>query len=390
MKADVVIIGGGFAGISAAFFLSKHVSVILLERESSIGTQSSARSAEQFTVGISANTMRPLGQASRVFLENPPPGFTDRGLLSPRGCLTVGRAEQIDRLQTLHDRIAGVGAGVRMVARDEALGLFPALLPDGVDIGVYEPGAADIDADALLQGYARGAKSQGAQIVTAAAVQAIRRMGGAWRLETTAGSIEASMILNAAGAWVDEVGALAGLRPLGLRPMRRTAFTFSAPADRDTSHWPFVSNVDYKWYLKPETGRFMGSLAEEVLTPPGDVYPDDMDVAQAIYNIEQETTLQVGRPLSTWAGLRNFVADRNPVLGARSDAEGFFWLAGHGGCGVLSSPAMGQAAAAILLGRELPEALRDFGVSSADLSPDRPTLTSSARPNAASAQTTQA
>lgn len=375
MQADITIIGGGMAGAAAAYFLSRGASVILLEREEASGLHSSGRSSEQFTVGIGADTMRRLAQASRSFLENPPAGFAPLPLLAPRGCLTVGRTDQQASLQRLHDRLTGVGAEARHVDRDEALRLFPALRAENFDSGVFEPGAMDIDVNTLLQAYLRGAKANGAKILTNASANAIERRSGKWIVITPAGEVSSSMILNAAGAWVDEVTKLARLAPIGLTPHRRTAFTF-LPTGLDASRWPHVSNVDYRWYVSPRGDSLVGSLADAVPVPPGDVYPDDMDVAQGIENIEQDTTFKIDRPLSKWAGLRNFVADKNPVCGTRADAEGFFWLAGQGGCGILTSPALGQAAAALMLGRELPDEQRVLGITPDDLSPSRKGLQS--------------
>jgi D-arginine dehydrogenase len=374
MQADVIVIGGGIAGLSAAFFLAPAASVVLLEREGDLGYHSSGRTAAQFTVGISAVTMRRLAAASRDFFERPPSGFVPEPLLLPRGCLTVGRADQEDKLARIHDQITSVGARSDRLDAAEALALFPALRPEGVDGGVFEPEAMDIDVNTLLQGYARGAKGRGAQIVTGAGISAIRREAGQWIVETPKGEFSAPMLLNAAGAWVDEVTVLAGLAPIGVTPHRRTAFTFAASDGFDPSRWPHVSNVDYQWYVKPEAGQLMGSLAEAVPTQACDVYPDDMDVAQGVYNIEQDTRFRIARPLSQWAGLRNFTRDRNPVAGTCAGAEGFFWLAGQGGCGVLTSPALGQATAALMLGQELPQAQRDLGITADDLSPERPTL----------------
>lgn len=370
MQADIIIVGGGIAGVSAAYFLSRFASVILVEREDAIGYHSSGRSAEQFTVGIAADTMRRLAQASRSFLQNPPPGFTSGQLLSPRGCLTVGRKDQEANLQRLHDRLSSVGAAARYVDRREALALFPALRDGGVDGGVFEPDAMDIDVNALLQAYARGAKSQGARFLSAAKVTSIERKSGAWVVETPGGVVAAPLLLNAAGAWLDEITGLAGLDPVGVTPHRRTAFTF-APVGINAAKWPHVSNVDYQWYVSPRGDSLVGSLADAVPTPPGDVYPDDLDVAQAIHNIEQDTTFQIGRPLSKWAGLRNFTADKNPISGTRPGADGFFWLGGQGGCGILTSPALGQATAALMLGQELPKEQRALGITPADLAPHR-------------------
>ncbi len=371
MDLDVIVIGGGFAGASAAYFLSQQSKVLLLEREAGTAMHSSGRSAEQYTVGITADHMRAMGVASRSFFDDPPAGFCEHPLLAPRGCLTVGREDQRERLQKLSDRITGSGVEARWLDGKESLSLFPALRPEGVDIGVYEPGASDIDGSLLLQGYLRGAKANGADVLVDSGVTAIKRQASRWIVTTAKGEFQAPLLVNAAGAWVDQVAALAGVRPIGIRPMRRTAFAFPAPHDMSVGHWPHVSNVDYRWYLKPEAASFIGSLAEEVLTPPGEVYPDDADVAQAVDNIEGETTLSINRLINRWAGLRNFVADRNPVVGRAADEGSFIWVAGQGGCGVLTSPAMGRTVAAIAGGLPLPASVAAHGVTLEALSPAR-------------------
>jgi D-arginine dehydrogenase len=371
MKVDFLVIGGGVAGASAAYFLSPHGSVALIEREEHFSYHSSGRTAAQFTVGIGAPIMRAMAQASRHFLEEPPDGFCTHPILSPRGCLTVGRGEQEEILGRLHDRILSVGARADYLDKEAALALFPALVPDKIDAGVYEPDAMDIDVDVLLQGYLRGAKARGAALITRASVESIRRENGAWITRSGEAEITAPILINAAGAWVDEVTLLAGLEPIGLVPYRRTAFTFNLQKDFDTRSWPHVGSVDYDWYVKPEPGCLMGSLSDAVASQPGDVYAEDIDVAQAIENIEAGTNLRVGRPLSQWAGLRSFVKDRNPVAGTRPDSPGFFWLAGQGGCGILTSPAMGQALAALVTQGALPAHLAQFGLHADDLSPVR-------------------
>ena len=372
MDTDIIILGAGMAGASAAYFLAPHAGVVLVERETAPGYHSSGRSAAQFTVGITQPTMRRLAQASRAFFEAPPEGFAPEPLLTPRGSLTVGRADQTARLQANHDRLTSVGATARHVGRDEALALFPALRPERVAAGVFEPDAMDIDVDMLLQGYLRGARNRGARIVTGAGTSAIERQAGRWLVRTADAEYAAPLLLNAAGAWADEVATLAGVVPVGIVPHRRTAFTFAGPAE--ASGWPHVNTVDHHWYVKPETGRLMGSLADATPTVPCDAWPEDIDVAQAIENIGQDTQFEIARPLSTWAGLRSFAADREPVPGTRADAPGFYWLAGQGGCGILTSPALGRATAALMLGRDLPDEQRAIGLTAGDLAPDRPAL----------------
>lgn len=374
MKKDIIVIGGCIAGVSAAYFLSEFATVTVFEREEYLGYHSSSRSAAQFTVGISARTMRHLAAASLDFLKNPPAGFAAHPLVNRRGCLTVGRRDQEPNLARMAGYITDAAARAELIDGDQALALFPALRAEKVEAGVYEPDAMDIDADMLLQGYARGARARGAEIVTSTGITAITRDGGLWQVEAGSARVAAPLVLNAAGAWVDHVAALAGLGPIGLTPYRRTAFTFAGPAGIDCSRWPHVSNVDYRWYVQPDAGRLMGSLADAVPVPPADVHPDDIDVAQGIDNIEQDTTFRIARPLSRWAGLRSYVADRNPVCGTRADAPGFFWLAGQGGCGILTSPALGRAAAALMRGHALPPDLTDRDITIAGLAPDRATL----------------
>ncbi|MCF1467522.1 FAD-binding oxidoreductase [Agrobacterium vitis] len=371
MRVDFVIIGGGIVGASAAYFLSSLGSVVLLEQEDHVGTHSSGRTAGQYTVGISANQMRALAAASRDFLISPPSGFADGDLTSRRGSLTVARDEQAATLDKLHERILSGGGESRMVTRDEALALFPALVPSIFDLGVYEVDAMDIDVNELLQAYLRSAKRNGAQVLTSKEVRAIDRQGGGWNVVTAEESFYAPFVVNAGGGWADAVASLAGIRPVGLVPYKRTAFTFSLLPGSIGADWPHVTTADYSWYVKPEPGCFMGSPADAVPVEPGDVYPDDLDVAQGIYNIEQETELRIARPLSSWAGMRSYVADRNPVLGMRPDAPGFVWLAGLGGCGVLTSPAAGRIAGALVEGKPLPETLATYGADLAALSPAR-------------------
>jgi D-arginine dehydrogenase len=231
--------------------------------------------------------------------------------------------------------------------------------------------ARDIDVHALHQGYLNGFRARGGTLITEAGVKAIERNGGDWRLRTTAGDFIASTIINAAGAWADELGELAGVRPIGLTPKRRTVITFDPPAGADPTTWPMVMDAEEKFYFKPEAGRVLASPCDETPVPPSDVQPEEIDVAYAVDFTQRATSLTVSRITHRWAGLRSFVADKLPVVGMAPDGDGFLWLAGQGGFGIMTAAAMARAAAALALGNELPADIRVQGITTADLSPRR-------------------
>lgn len=376
MQVDFAIVGGGISGAAAAYFLSQAGKVVLIEQEPHFGFHSSGRTAGQFTVGISADQMRAMAAASREFFQTPPAGFAELPLIEQRGSLTLGRHSQKGVLDKLHERIGQAGGTAEWVDRAQAMALFPALLADKFDLGVHETDAQDIDVNTLLQAYLKGAKRNGAVLAVNTQVQDIERHDGAWRIRTRDEDYTATVLINASGGWADTVARMAGVPPIGITPYKRTAFTFPLLPGSEGARWPHVCNADYQWYVKPEHGCFMGSPADAQPVAPGEVYPDELDVAQGIYNIEQETTLRVPRPISVWAGVRSYVRDRNPVCGAGAGHPGFIWYAALGGCGVLTSPAMGQAVAALAQGLPLPDALQARGLTPAALAPDRDTLKS--------------
>jgi D-arginine dehydrogenase len=194
---------------------------------------------------------------------------------------------------------------------------------------------------------------------------------GGWLVETKAGNFAAPVVVNAAGAWCDEIARLAGARPIGLVPKRRTAITFDGPVGLDASTWPLTVGVAEDFYFKPDSGRLMGSPADETPMPPCDVRPDEFDIAVAVERIQAATTLEIRRIGNSWAGLRTFAADKTPVAGFDPERAGFFWLAGQGGFGIQTAPAMGRLTAALATGGHLPEDLVALGVTAEAVSPAR-------------------
>jgi D-arginine dehydrogenase len=229
----------------------------------------------------------------------------------------------------------------------------------------------DIDVGALHQGFLRGFKARGGRLMTGAGVWAIERRGESWRIQTAAGDLTAGTVVNAAGAWADEIAETAGIAPLGLVPRRRTVITFDPPGGIAVAHWPMTIDVDESVYFKPEAGRILASPCDETPMPPSDAQPDEWDVAVAVDRLQEATTLTVERIAHKWAGLRSFLADKLPAVGPDTAEPTFFWLAGQGGYGIKTAPALGRMAAALLTGREIPADLAELGLTAPALGPGR-------------------
>ena len=368
---DIAIIGGGIAGISLAWALAEAGAaqrLLVLEAEDAPGYHASGRSAALFSETYGNGLVRALSSASGDFFRAPPEDFAGYALTRPRGVLHLGTAAQAAALDAEAETLSRLVPSVRRLSAGQARAIVPVLAPRWAG-AVLEPEALDIDTNGLLQGCLRGLRQRGGQLRTGAAVTALAPLaGGGWRLQTAAGVVEAGVVVNAAGAWADVVAGLAGAAPVGLEPKRRTAFLFdaAAPASAD---WPMVIDLDESFYFKPNSGRLMGSLADEAPSAPCDAAPEDLDVAIAVDRIEQATTLAVRRVTHAWAGLRSFVADKSPVLGFDPDAPDFFWCAGQGGYGFQTAPAMARLGAALLHGAPVAADLAEMGVTAAALAP---------------------
>jgi D-arginine dehydrogenase len=345
--------------------------VVLLERESQCGYHSTGRSAASFTENYGAPIVRRLAIASRPFLQAPPTGFCEHRLLSPRGMITIARADQLALLDEQLLLARSLVSSIEKLDVAAALDRVPILRRDYLAGAFGEPHSMELDVNGLHQGFLRAAKSKGARIVVNAAVDAIERTGERWRIAARAGTFFAPMIVNAAGAWADELAQLAGIRPLGLTPKRRTAFNIPVPAGIDIRQWPMVNDVAEEFYFKPDAGQLFVSPADATPTEPMDAYPDDIDVATGVERLERATTLKVQRVTRSWAGLRTFAPDASPVVGHEDGADGFFWLAGQGGYGIKTSPSLSRACASLIREQRLPEDLLRLGITAAELSPSR-------------------
>ena len=370
-EAGVVVIGGGIAGASAAYELAKTVSVVLLEREPQVGYHSTGRSAASFTENYGAAVIRRLAMASRPFLESPPPGFSEHALLSPRGMLTIARADQLELLRRALEQARALVPSIHTVSIDEALERVPVLRREYLAGAFLEPDSRDIDVHALHQGFLRGARSLGARVLVDVAVSALERRGGRWHITAGDTTFIAPVVVNAAGAWADVLAQLAGVPPVGLVPKRRTAFTVALPEGVQPQRWPMVDDVAEEFYFKPDAGQLLVSPGDATPSPPTDAYPEDIDIASGVERLERATTLQVQRVARSWAGLRSFVSDGAPVVGFDTAAEGFFWLAAQGGYGIKTSPALARACAACVRGGSLPQDLQQLGITQAELAPAR-------------------
>ena len=368
---DIAIIGGGIAGISLAYFLSPHRSVVVLEREDALGYHSTGRSAAEFTLRDNAPMINALARASHAFLMSPPEGFADVPLLIERGSIILGTQDKAALVRERFEQAKALGINVEWLDEAAMLDRAPMLDPAYAAAAYFDPDYWDIEVDALLQSYARHARRHGAQILEKRQLTGARRVGDKWLIETNEETIAAGTVVNAAGGWADTVAALCGVAPVGIVPHRRTAITVDLPEGIDAGRLPEINEVEEIFYFKPEGGRLLASPADATPCEPADVQPEELDVAYAAHYIEEATTLSVRRVFKSWAGMRSFSADRLPVVGPAKDEASFFWLAGQGGYGILTSPALGSFAATLLTGSPMPEPLAREGIEAETFSPSR-------------------
>lgn len=353
--SDFLIVGGGIAGLSAAGALSKLGAVTLLEAEPSLGYHATGRSAAIFLRDYGNATVRALNYASSDYLE-------ERGLLSPRAMMLIAG----------HDKRLAFEAEwpafkMAQISLADAKAQFPILNLDTVGFAAFREGIYDLDTDMMVQGYVKAARATGAQIVTAAPVTSITREGGQWCVTAGPQTYSGSRLINAAGAWADEVARMAGVKPVGIQPYRRSFAQLAAPGGHDMTGWPFVDAVEEAFYAKPSAGKMLVSPSEEHPMAPFDAYADDMVLAEGLARYEEMVTEPLTRPETTWAGLRSFSPDRALVIGPDPATPDFMWCAGQGGYGFQTAPAASNLLAALADGR--PAALDNATIAA--LSPAR-------------------
>lgn len=346
---DVVVIGAGIAGSSAAACLAPDQRVALIEAEDAPGYHTTGRSAAIWILNYGPADVRVLTGLSREMFENPPEGFTDVKLAENRGIVFLAPEDQKPRL----DQMLSDGLGLKEISLARVREMVPALKPGYAVAAAFEEDAFDMDVAALHQGYLKQLRAHGGTLSVRSRTGAIRRENGVWHIETSSGAkFEAPVLVNAAGAWGDVVAEQAGVAPIGLVPKQRTGVIVD-PTPFDSRDWPMLNDVDHTWYTRPEARtKLMVSPADETDTTPHDAQPDELDIAIAIDRMQQALDIEVRRVEHSWAGLRTFAPDRNFVIGFDPAHEGFFWCVGQGGYGIQTAPAAGRLVADLIAGRD--------------------------------------
>ncbi len=364
-----LVVGGGIAGVSAAAALAPSCDVTLIETEGSLAYHTTGRSAALYFENYGEAAIRPLSRASRPYLQEPPDDLVDAPLLSTRGGLTIAAGEAVGHLDGIMAEGLASGTVVERLTTAQAIALSPVLRPEAVAAALWEPEAADIDVAGLHQSMVRAARRHGADILTSTELVDAESGKSGWTATVGESVWHGDAIVDAAGAWGDVVADRCGVEPVGLTPMRRSAFMVAG--EERLAGTPMVIDAHHEWYFKPDGSQILCSLAEENPAAPGDPRVDELDVALAIERINEATTLDIRSVRSAWCGLRTFAPDRVMVIGADPGTSGFVWLVGQGGTGIQTAPAAGRLAAAAVLGEPVPDDLAAAGVDVDALGPGR-------------------
>ena len=367
---EFLVIGGGMAGASIAAELAPHGSVAVLEMESQPGYHTTGRSAALFAPSYGCAAVRAITRASKAFFDAPGPAFGPHPLLTPRGVVFIAREDQSAEWAALRDELSDAPQ-LRALAPDEAQALCPLLRPGYAQSALLDEQAMDIDVHALHQGYIKQLRAHGGQLFTHQRVERLQHDGQAWTVGTRQQTWRGRVLVNAAGAWADELGEWAGASRIGLVPKRRTAATVAAPQGPSLADMPAIIDCAETFYLRPDAGMLLISPADETPSPPCDAQADEYDIAVCVDRIQRAFDLPIARIASQWAGLRSFVHDKAPVVGFDPQAPNFFWLAGQGGYGIQMAPALARLGAAWALGQAAPQDLLAQGLEVSEVQVQR-------------------
>jgi D-arginine dehydrogenase len=364
VDTDILVVGGGIAGLSFAAFAAQRARVTLVEAEPILTYHTTGRSAALFSECFVSDPMFRAARASRAFLVE-----SDEPLGTQRPLLFVAPTEDRSALDDLESAYAPKVPSLERIGPDEVHELIAVIPHAGTTGGLLEPGAMELDVHALVTQFTRMIRTGDGTIITRAPLLALEELPDGWSATVGDATLTAGVVVNAAGAWGNEVAALAHVDPLPLTPLKRSAFTFDPGVP--SSGWPFVIDVLERWYLKPEGPYALGSAASEIPVEAHDARPDEIDVAMGIDRIMSATTLTIRSVRNQWAGIRTFTPDRLPAIGFEPGNDRFFWLVGQGGAGLLTSPAFGALAAALALGDGPPHSLRGVGLTGEEFDPRR-------------------
>ena len=362
-QCDFLVIGGGIAGLSCAARLAAHGRVVVLEGESAPGYHASGRSVAVAHFGLGERLVRTLTALSL-------PALAEHGTQHP--ALHIASSAQGAALDALEDTHRQFSCDYARLSGDEARALLPVLKPEACGAALIDHGALKLDTNAMLQAHVATLRAAGSRVVSGARVSAIARESAGWQVTASGERYAAPLLINAAGAWADEIARLAGVTPIGIEPRRRTVIAFAAPEGEDVRAWPFTKTVGEGFYLLPEGGgQLLASAMDQTPSAPCDAAPEELDIAIAADRVEQATTLPIRRIAHSWAGLRSFAPDELPVIGHASGAPGFVWVAGQGGAGFQTAPALSRIAESAVLGLPFPADCPAAGLAPAQFAPAR-------------------
>lgn len=368
--SEVIVIGAGIAGASIAAELSKNKQTVLLEMESQPGYHTTGRSAALYAPSYGPPPIRALTRASWEFFSEDGGDFPAENLISSRTVIMVARSDQMERMHAFREEMGSLTQMDELSAQ-HVLQLHPLMREDYVAGGLRDNDGFEIDVAALHQGYLRQLNANGGLLICSAAAEEITRENGNWAIATPAGKFTAPLVVNAAGAWADQINVLAGQNETGLVPKRRTMIVVASPPELDNSSLPMIVDIDEQFYVKPDAGQFILSPADETPSPPCDAQPEELDIAIGIDRIERALDISVKSVQSSWAGLRSFVGDGVPAVGFMDKDKSYFLFAGQGGYGIQIAPALSRMAAALVEGNPLPSDIKSEGLSESDLDPKR-------------------